>query len=252
MARYIVVVCRSIFLGLVLVVSVNQAWSNEAKPDLVLYVAEIPGYMGGPASRPGILVELVNLVADETGYRIETKIVPWARAVNKVKTTNNTLVPGFSRLPEREVNYSWIAPQMAAQSAFLSLTHKINSFEEAKTLNSIGAHRATSHQLELVRRGFTNVVSVDNVKQTIKMLHRRRIDAWYGDVNEYFRRWRDYHGEGAEKLFVGRIQLSEQIWLAGNKNLPKKVIRDLQIGMKAVIEKGYRRGLIKKYFGREE
>mgnify|MGYP006423026575 FL=1 len=54
MARYIVVVCRSIFLGLVLVVSVNQAWSNEAKPDLVLYVTEIPGYMGGPASRPGI------------------------------------------------------------------------------------------------------------------------------------------------------------------------------------------------------
>ena len=239
------------FLGLVLVVSGGKAWSNDAKHDLVLYVAEIPGYMGGPASRPGILVELVNLLAQETGYQIETKVVPWARAVNKVKTTNYALVPGFSRLAEREPNYIWIAPQMAAQSAFLSLTHNINSFEEAKALNSVGAHRATSHQLELERRGFTNVVSVDNVKQTIKMLHRRRIDAWYGDVNEYFRRWRDYHGEGAAKLFVGKIQLSEDIWLAGNKNLPQNIVSDLQAGMKAVVKKGYRRELIKKYFGRE-
>ena len=223
----------------------------SAKPDLVLYITSFPGYMGGPADRPGILVELTERAAKLKGYNLEIRNVPWTRALKKVLVTPNSIIPGFSRIPSREKNYSWVVPQMAAQSAFLSQQTSIDSYAQGAALKVVGVHRSTSHHLDLKNHDFDNLSVIDNVEMSTKMLARGRIQAWYGDVNEYLRRWRDHYGDGKGKLVVGKILVHEEIWLAGNKDLPKSVISDLREAMETVIERGDRKELLKKYFGRD-
>lgn len=227
------------------------AWSQDLKPVLTIYAAEIPGYMGGSRERPGILSEMIDLAAKRLGYKVINKTVPWARALKAVIKEHNTLIPGLSRLPSREKNYTWIVGQMEAKSAFLSLNRKINSYEEAKNISSIGVHRATSHNLELEEKGFTNIRKFNNIEKSIRMMEIGRISAWYGDVNAFSRRWQKYASDKSKKLQYGTPTLIETIWLGGHKNISKQVIDDFSRETKAIIREGTRKKLLLKYFNVE-
>lgn len=239
-----------LFIGIMLVAAGNKAQAEKKMPDLTLYTAEIPGFMGGQDPDPGMLVEMVTLAAAKFGYKIIHKVVPWARAMKLTMTSENALIPGFSRIPTREHNYTWIVRQAELDSAFISYKSKVNSFEEAMRLGSIGVHRATSHEVELEEKGFVNIRSFNNMPKSIRFLELGRIDAWYGVVNEFTRRWRLHAVDRDRKLIIGKPQLVEQVWLAGSKKLSPQIIEDLSHGTRLIIEEGHRKKLLKKYFAR--
>ncbi|MBH64076.1 MAG: hypothetical protein CL569_16840 [Alphaproteobacteria bacterium] len=169
----------------------NEATGTETSTrNLTLFVAEIPGYMGGPDDKPGILVEMAKLAGAKTRYRIEQKIVPWARALKIGISMDNALLPGLSKIPSRERDYAWIVRQMEVESAFVTMDQRIDSFELAKNPRSIGVHRGTSHEIELENKVFLNLHSFKHIENAIKMLEKGWIDSWYGDINELSRRWR--------------------------------------------------------------
>ena len=241
----------SLMLCIILAVVGNDARGVTSKPKLTLFTMALPSYMGGAEPDPGILVEMVKLAAAETGYQVEQKVVPWARALKLAMTSDNAIIPGLSRIPSRERNYTWIVRQMEVESAFISLEAEINSFDEARHLPSIGVHRATSHEIELEERGFENLRSFNHIENSIKLLEMGRISAWYGDINEFSQRWQLHSSDRGKRLVIGKPVITEHLWLAGGRNITPEIVEDLTHGTRLVIDKGYRKKLLTKYFGRE-
>ena len=161
----------------VLLIFSGSSYAQNAKSVLTMYGAEIPGYMMDSITKPGILIELVQKVSEVSGYQINYRLVPWPRAMKKTSESPHAIIPGLSRLPDREPRFTWIEPIIGAKSAFVSLTQAINSFEEGKKLPSVGAWRGTAHEQELKEKGFENILSFNNVKQSIKMIEMGRVAA---------------------------------------------------------------------------
>ena len=250
--RLILVKSWSIVTACVLVVAFSGlSHAQPTKEDLTLFAAKIPGFMGGNEPDPGILVEMIRLAAEKSGYGVEHKVFPWARAMMLARTSENALIAGISRLPAREHNFTWIVQLMEVDSAFIALDRKIDTYDEAQTLPSIGVHRATSHEVDLENRGFENIRGFNNLEQSIKFLQRGRIAAWYGVVNEFTKRSRSLDSELSSRVVIGKPVLVEKLWLAGPKSLPPAVIEDLVYGTRLIIEEGHRDKLLLKYFGRE-
>tara|TARA_B100000315_G_scaffold260416_1_gene321578 strand:- start:7359 stop:8102 length:744 start_codon:yes stop_codon:yes gene_type:complete len=235
-------------LAALLIVS-GSSYAQKTKPVLTMYGAEIPGYMMDSITRPGILIELVQKVSEVSGYQINYRLVPWPRAMKQASRFSKAIIPGLSRLPDREHNYTWIEPIIGAKSAFVSLAKPINTFDEGKKLPSVGAWRGTSHEQELKEKGFNNILSFNNVKQSIKMIEMGRVAAWYGDVNEIITRWNKNAQDTSLRLKFGQVLNIENIWLAGGKGMAKQVSEDLRLALKKVIKSGFRDELSLKYFG---
>lgn len=210
------------------------------QPVLTLYAGEFPGFSGGANPKPGILVELVRLAAEKTGYRVEQKVVPWARAIKLARTEENALIAGFTRLPAREHNHVWIVRQMTLENAFIALDRSVNSYEEARRLTAIGVHRATSYEVELEERGFENIRSFSNPDRLMQFFDGGRIDAWFGSVHEFTKRLELVRPEKRKRVVFGKPVLVEELWLAGPKHLSPKIVEDLNYGTRLAIEAGYR------------
>ena len=235
-------------LAALLIVS-GSSNAQNTKPVLTMYGAEIPGYMMDSITKPGILIELVQKVSEISGYQINYRLVPWPRAMKEASKSSAAIIPGLSRLPDREPNYTWIEPIIGAKSAFVSLSQAINTFKDGKKLPSVGAWRGTSHEQELKEKGFENILSFNNVKQSIKMIEMGRVSAWYGDVNEIITRWNKNAADTSLRLKFGKVLNIENIWLAGGKSMPKQLADDLRQALKKVIKSGFRDKMSLKYFG---
>ena len=164
-------------LTALLIVS-SSSYAQNTKPDMIMYGAEIPGYMMNSDKRPGILIEMVTRAATIAGYHLTIKIVSWPRAMKLTSRGSNTMIPGLSRLPDREPNFTWIEPMVGAKSAFVSLRRQIDSFAEGRKLRLVGAWLGTSHEQELKEKKFDNISATGNIKQSIIMMERGRVGAW--------------------------------------------------------------------------
>ena len=237
------IICAASLLG-----PIDTA-SAEAPKKLTLYTASFPGFAGAEEPNPGILVELARIAGEKTGYSIEQKVVPWARAIKLARTEKNALISGFTRLESREHNFAWIVRQLTLKNAFISLDRAVNSYEDARKLSAIGVHRATSYEVELEERGFENIRSFSNPDRIIKFFDGGRIDAWFGSIHEFTKRLEGISPAQRKRIVIGKPVLTEEQWLAGPKHLSPKVIEDLNYGTRWVIEQGHRERLIKKHFG---
>lgn len=244
----------SVFLalvGLFVLGGTGSAMAQAEKRALKLFAAEFPGYSGGAAPAPGILTEMVERAAKAAGYKVLHKIVPWARALKLVQSMDDALIVGLSRLPERESDFTWIVHHLDVETAFMSLGEKIDSYEQARQLTSVGVHRASSHEIGLMERGFTNLRSFNKVEHPHVLLERGRVEAWFGVINEFTRRSHDGVSSSAKAYKYGTPVLNDPLWLGGSKSLSPEIARDLEAATRQFIESGGRAELLLKYFGRE-
>ncbi len=225
--------------------------AETKKPELTLFVTTLAGYMGNPEPNPGMLEEMTRLAAEKYGYRLKQKIVPWARAMKRVKEVDNSLIISLSRIPSREAYFTWIVPQLDTEYAFISLAAKIDSLDAARRQNSIGVFRATVHQEYLNDQNFTNLRLFNKFKPTIRMMEAGRLDAWFGSVDAFSRRWLEFAEDKERRIFVGEPIFSEQLWLAGGKKLAPQIVADFAAGTRQIIAEGQRARLQEKYFSDE-
>ncbi len=135
---------------------------------------------------------------------------------------------------------------MSVKSAFISFNRKINTFEDAKHLESIGIRRGTSSETELEGRGFENLRSFSTPDRLLKFFDGGRIDAWLGSVHEFTKRIRRLPPEKQRQMKTGETLIVEQLWLAGSKKLAPEIVADLNNGMRLTLEEGHRSRLMNR------
>jgi polar amino acid transport system substrate-binding protein len=131
----------------------------------------------------GLATEVVQAVLKEVGVEGKFQSMPWARAFETAKDTENVLIYAIHRSPEREPLFKWIGPIMPTNFYLFSWK---NRHIELPDLDSAKAYQTGTviqdiGESYLIKEGFTlgkNLQSGVKYEQNYEKLKLGRIDLW--------------------------------------------------------------------------
>ena len=225
---------RIVFTAIVLVgFMALGASSGHAREKLVAFTGYLPP-LSINAEEKGIAVELMELVAEEAGIHLDIRFAPWKRAQVLAENTPNSLVFALAATRERFKKFTYIAPLIYTESAFVTLDEPINSFENAiGNERVIGVHLGSQRAKILQRNGLTNLTEITSAEQMTSMLHAGRIDAWYtmSIRASYMAKQLGYN---PDELVVGAPLSHGVQWLAAHKDIDPDLKARLSLAMSKV------------------
>jgi len=150
-----------------------------------------------------------------SGVTIDYQMFPWARAVKKVEGSDQFLIFPFTRTPDRENKFSWVARLNEDKTCFSSTGAALNSLEDAKKRKRILAWRGSSNQTYLEEQGFKKLIIVHDTEQVVKILKSDPKAAFYYPCDSA----QSFLDASQSKIILklGAPIVSEEIWLAGSK-----------------------------------
>lgn len=157
--------------------------------EVPLYLMEVPPYAMNEAQHKGIVGDIVLEAMRRSGDEGKLVVVPTNRAIVIVRSpgTRDTLIIPLARIPEREGQFTWIAPIARVNRAFFTTGAHITSFAQARAqLRKIGVARGTAGVGILRGNGFKDgqIYELREGEAAIRMLAAGRIDAWYGPASQ--------------------------------------------------------------------
>lgn len=166
---------RHLLLGMLIL-------SPQAKAETVeVYALQAMPYCGTILGRPtGLAIEILQAAsrygAPDFHFRFD---VPWRRAQEMIQLQGNELsgIIPFSRTPQRETSYRWLARLFLTQSHFYSyqLPHPIASLDEARKVE-IGVVRGHALISELQAAGFSLLdTGAANAGSNVRKLYYKRV-----------------------------------------------------------------------------
>ena len=129
----------------------NRVLEAEARS---LHMMENPGQTMNDDSELGMAREIARKIVKRASIPHKKSFVPWARVVKTVENSANEVIIPFSRTPNRNKRFTWIAELYPLQFGFVSLKAPVDSFKAALKLKRLGVWRATSMEEELRVEGF--------------------------------------------------------------------------------------------------
>jgi polar amino acid transport system substrate-binding protein len=222
----------SVFIAASFVASVHAADHIE------LYIPEAPPltfqqYHNGH----GIVGDMALKAIIDAGLIATLVKMPWARAQLNVSAGKDLLITPLSRTPEREDQYTWIAPIMSLERAFFSLGPPVSSFDDArKRYNRIAVGLGTPQETTLLQAGIPpdQIVSIKLGEIPINMLKLGRVDAWYTGIPEALFLW----PEDGPRLQRSPVLNASDIYLACSKDCNPKLVQRLKQAIEGLHKKG--------------
>lgn len=157
-------------------------------PVVEAYLTQAPPLsMVGEDGRQGIVGDVSVRAAALAGYELHLVALPWSRAQRTVQTGTDLLIIPLSRTPDREPNYTWIAPIISMDRAFFSLDKRVESFEQARTTyHRIAVGAGSAQEQKLRDQGFSRdqIYPLKIGENPAQMLLLGRVDAWFNGVPE--------------------------------------------------------------------
>ncbi len=235
-----------------IIAAVLLAGAPVAAAELSLYLMEVPPLTLNEPDRKGVSGDLVLEAIKRAGYSVQVLVVPSNRAMAQVQNaaSRDVLIIPLARQPEREANYSWIAPIAKVQRAFFSLDHKVQSFEQARaTFHTIAVARGTAGRNILRQQGFSDaqLYEVADSSAAARMLMLRRVDAWYGPVRQ-FRAWQP-EVDPQHRVQVGAALGTTYNYLACSRNCDPELQSRLADAIAQLNRDGTARAIEARYPG---
>ncbi len=180
---------RALFLALILGIAVAASLEAQAsQPATLVMVTEVwPPYRMDDPSSPsgfkGIDIDLCMALEKRLGIRIDIRRVPWARALDMMRSGQADLITGIARTVEREeflhylpTSYSVVRPMFFAPKGQGNL---VRSYEELYG-KSIGLSTHSAYFPRFNTDADLNKQSLSTETQILQMLALKRIDLAIG------------------------------------------------------------------------
>lgn len=127
----------------------------------------------------GVAADMVKDIIKESGIPYTMEVLPWSRALYIAQNEPNVLIFLIARTESREDKFLWFHQYLklnyylyAQQSRMTELNELVTDYKRAR----IGVIRNDFTHSELKKRGFNNIVAVENNEALSQMLIRDRID----------------------------------------------------------------------------
>lgn len=147
----------------------------------VMSVVEPPSnYINASNLPDGYVTDIMQALMAEAGVVKIIDFVPEARAMRIMATQPNTILFSISRTPFREDKYHWIGHVMNKAWHVYALSSsklQVGSLADLKKLPALGVVRGDVREEWLDNQGFSNLNSVTEHQQNIKLLLKGRVSA---------------------------------------------------------------------------
>lgn len=125
--------------------------SNNARPTvsvLTAYLEDEPVYTSSDPARPGLLNEIVQVMAERMDLTLHRVYMPWKRAQWVAESQPNALIFPLTRTPEREARYRWLCPLFEIPVVFAGKRPEqiANDLEAARHMRGIGVIEGTPQE----------------------------------------------------------------------------------------------------------
>ncbi|MGR4041693.1 substrate-binding periplasmic protein [Pseudomonas sp. 910_21] len=213
--------------------------SGAESPSLDLYVVDAPPLsMLDQAGLHGIVGDATLEAATRAGYTLHFIEAPWARAQQNVRKGVDKLIIPLSRTPEREADYTWIAPIMTMDRAFFSLDKRVQSMQQAReTFARIAVGRGSAQEQKLRTEGFsdTQIYPFEIGENPAQLLLMGRVDAWFNGIPETQAIWRNVSNR---TLQVSPSLMKTDLYLACSKQCNAVFVRHLRAAVETLRKDG--------------
>jgi polar amino acid transport system substrate-binding protein len=140
-------------------------------------------YVDAQGNMAGSATSVVKAVMGKLGQNIPIEVMPWAKAYDLTLNNPGAALFSMARSPEREPLFMWVGSIGSYENwlyAKKGSNVRINSLQEAKTVDKIAAVRNEAGQLKLAEQGFINFVFTDTSADGLKKLMAGEADLWLG------------------------------------------------------------------------
>lgn len=195
------------------------------------------GKMKGPAA------ELVEKVLSAANIDFSTRVLPWARAYKEAEETPNTLIYSIVRNQERESKFHWLGvitkPKYYLFALKSSHFKKSENLEQYKKYN-IGTILDSASYLALKSKGFNYIVSLNQTKQVLEMLTKKRVDFITANLQTIntLCEFHDVKCDDIEAIAPLKMSENSALYFAINKNSDPKLVNSLKIKYKELLKSG--------------
>lgn len=208
-----------------------------------------PLTMPGPEGGYGIVGDATLKAAALAGYDLHLVVLPWSRGQRTVQLGKDLLIIPLSRTPDRESNYTWIAPIMSMDRAFFSLDKRVETFEQARnTYTRIAVGMGSAQEQKLRDEGFSDeqIYSLKIGDNPAQMLLLGRVDAWFNGVPESRYIWR---GVSSKPLLMSPVLMTTDLYLACSKTCNETMIQRFRKAVDTLRGDGTIKRIVDGYLG---
>lgn len=164
-----------------LLICLFVSFSHVGASDIIVSTGELPPYSYTEGkNRVGVATDVVKEIMRRVGHSRKITSLPWARAI-KMSHKNNRITYPLARLPFRENKYLWIGPIL--KDSFVFCVRKADKMNGSKISDfkhfPVGVNNGAPTHARLQKLEFTNLQAAWTEETNIRMLLKKRIDAWY-------------------------------------------------------------------------
>ena len=221
---------------------------RAAPEPLQFYVPISPPQGIASGEHKGFMADIAVEASRRAGYSARIDFLPWPRTLMYVKKGKNLLIAGLSRFPQREEDFTWIAPAFTLWRAFVTTDKRINSYAEGRAaLKRLAVHIGSLEETMLKSEGFgaTHLSMITTDTPLIDYLLLGRVDALFRPIIEV--RWLARGRSDANRLVVGEpLQPTEQ-YVACSRNCDPEIVMRLRKALLEMKQDGTTDRIIKSY-----
>ncbi|OHU88004.1 MULTISPECIES: substrate-binding periplasmic protein [Pseudoalteromonas] len=214
---------------------ISACYSAFSQEKIDIYTEHFPPYqfLTERGEVAGGATTMVRLLMAQAQIDYQIHVLPWFRAVQQTHESNTALLYSLARSSEREQHYQWIMPLCELKVGFYQRAGSVTPKPHYSLNNlkhyivGVGAGQPSEEYLK--NEGFkkSNLVSLSSLNQAGGLLEKGRIDFLFG-AQSFVEQMAHVMGtEQSWELVLEVPKLSAQLYLAANKNAPKKYVKKL-------------------------
>lgn len=216
---------------------------------LEIMVANNAPYTIDDKDHSGFFLDVVKKMQALMKLEIPVKFMGWKDAQMTAMAGHDIVFFPYSRTAEREPNYMWVQKFWDIDEVFVTKAGAtaIDSYDEGKSLPSVGVVSGSTGHAELTKRGFGNLKLFSNAVAVTEAVAMGTVAAAYSADIELKYAWRvaKYPGD----IVVGKTLANRALYIAASKNSPEIKQSDWAQAFDTVQKDGTIKKTYEYYFG---
>jgi len=189
----------------------------------------------------GLSVDIVREIMKRLELDLTIKILPWARSYKMLQKKPDVMLFSTTRTADRDKQFKWVGPLIKLEWVFLARKDSnvfITSLDDARSVSQIGTYREDARQQYLKAHGFTNLYSVNEMPQLLKMLDLKRVDL-IATSKSLYKYCCGRHMNSLDKFRVVHTFKKAELFMAFSQKTDDSIVKQWQQIYDDLVEEGF-------------